>query len=283
MINQPSATNVERPTLAFYATLQRAYDHFNATLFDGKLSDCLMTLRSANRVYGYHHAKRFVSPSGDKIDELGLHPGFFTLRPAEAVLSTLVHEMVHHWQEHLGSPSPSNPHNQQWAEKMESLGLQPSHTGLPGGRRTGRTVSHFILPDGKFFVSCKALLETGFSFPWLDRHAPTTPENVAAVQKALEAAGISTELTQPPVLTLPEEKDGSSPVFRPNPTRVSNRVKLVCPDCGAKAWVNRETAIDCGRCRVSMSPPEEKSDSHNDYAGENATVDAINSYRSEQN
>lgn len=72
------------PTTEFYAALQHAYDHFNAELFGGKLPHCLITLRSASRVYGYHHAGRFISIKGEQIDELGLHPGFFTLRPVGA-------------------------------------------------------------------------------------------------------------------------------------------------------------------------------------------------------
>lgn len=85
---------VSSPTVDFYSQLQRAFDHFNAQLFDGKLPPCLITLRSSHRHYGYHHADRFVNKQGQTLDELGLHPGFFTLRPVEEVLSTLVHEMV---------------------------------------------------------------------------------------------------------------------------------------------------------------------------------------------
>ena len=99
------------PTLTLYSALQAAFDHFNERLFGGALPHCLLTLRSASRVYGYHHAGRFISPDGKLMDELGMHPGFFTLQPIEAVMSTLVHEMVHHWQHHGGTPSPSNPHN----------------------------------------------------------------------------------------------------------------------------------------------------------------------------
>ena len=78
-------------------------------------------------------------------------------------MSTLVHEMTHHWQNHAGTPSPSNPHNKEWADKMVSMGLQPSHTGLPGGRKTGRSMSDYILPDGPFLSACRELLSGGFT------------------------------------------------------------------------------------------------------------------------
>lgn len=240
------------PTVSFYTTLQLAFDHFNAELFGGSLPHCLITLRSASRVYGYHHAERFISPQGVQIDELGLHPGFFTLRPIESVLSTLVHEMVHHWQQHHGTPSTSNAHNQEWAMKMESVGLMPSHTGLPGGKKTGRSISHYILPDGKFLTSCRKLVETGYFIPWLDRHAPEDPESEALLEQTLLSAGVKYESTPPPLASLPKEIKGKPTVYRPPPKRAPTRQKLTCVGCGSKAWVVPGTAIICGKCNIDM-------------------------------
>lgn len=240
------------PTTGFYADLQSAFDHFNAELFEGKLPQCLLTLRSASRAYGYYHAGRFVSPTGEQIDEIGLHPGFFTLRPIESVLSTLVHEMIHHWQEHFGTPTQTNAHNQEWSKKMESLGLMPSGTGLPGGKKTGRSVSHHIIPDGVFLTSCRKLVESGFVIPWLDRHLPAEPESQTVVVQALKDAGVEYESSAPPVARLPEAIDGKSVVYRPAPKKASTREKLTCPQCANKAWVSPETKIICGVCNVEM-------------------------------
>lgn len=241
------------PTLSFYGILQKAFDHFNVELFEGKLPHCLITLRSASRVYGYHHAERFISPIGEKIDELGLHPGFFTLRPIESVLSTLVHEMVHHWQHHSGTPSPSNPHNQEWARKMESLGLMPSDTGLPGGKRTGRSTSHYILPEGAFLMSCRKLVQDGFVIPWLDRHLPAEPGSQVEFQIQLKAAGVDYEMSKPPVLSLPSEVKGEPTTYKPAPKQEPKREKLICPQCKAKAWVAMGTKIICGNCKLDMT------------------------------
>lgn len=238
----------ESPTLALYGALQRAYDHFNAELFDGALSPCLISLRSSSRVYGYHHANRFVAPDGTQVDELGLHPGFFTLRPIEEVLSTLVHEMVHHWQRHHGTPTPSNPHNREWASRMESLGLPPSNTGLPGGKEVGRAMSHYIRPDGAFLASCRRLLETGFQLPWLDRHAPAPVEVAEQRQAALQAAGIALPLTPPPAAALPPMHDGSAPLVPPPPKREKDRVRFMCARCDTKAWARPDTELLCGIC-----------------------------------
>jgi hypothetical protein len=240
------------PTTSFYSALQGAFDHFNAEMFEGNLPPCLITLRSASRVYGYHHAGRFISLKGEQIDELGLHPGFFTLRPIESVLSTLVHEMVHHWQQHFATPSPSNAHNQEWAKKMELLGLMPSDTGLPGGKRTGRSLSHYIIPDGIFLTSCRRLVGDGFVIPWLDRHLPAAPESQVAEIQKLKDAGIEYEVSPPPVTKLPEEIQGKAAVYRPAPKKAPTREKLTCPQCGSKAWVAPGTKIICGVCSVEM-------------------------------
>ena len=240
------------PTLSLYTALQDAFDHFNTRLFGGQLPPCLITLRSASRVYGYHHADRFISLDGRLVDELGMHPGFFTLQPIEVVMATLVHEMVHHWQNHAGTPSPSNPHNREWAEKMISLGLQPSHTGLPGGRKTGRSMSDYILPDGRFLRACGELLATGFTLPWLDRHAPVKPEAQAAHQRALEAAGVKIEVTPAPMVALPTEVAGKPAVWEPPPKKPPTRFKFNCPTCETKAWAAADASILCGACRTRL-------------------------------
>lgn len=242
----------DTPTLALYGALQRAFDHFNAELFDGRLPHCLISLRSSSRVYGYHHHRRFIAPDGREIDELGLHPGFFTLRPVEEVLSTLVHEMVHHWQRAFGSPSDSNPHNREWTGKMEALGLPPSSTGLPGGRRTGRSMSHYIRPDGAYLASCRRLLGTGFALPWLDRHAPQALDQSEHRRAALAAAGVDLALSDPPSALLPPAPDGGTPVVPPPPKREPSRVKFACTRCDAKAWARPGTALVCGDCGIPL-------------------------------
>lgn len=240
------------PTISFYTELQKAYDQFNGALFETKLPPCLITLRSSSHAYGYHHSKRFVSIKGDFLDELGLHPGFFTLRPVEEVLSTLVHEMVHHWQEHFGSPTRSNAHNKEWSHKMKDVGLIPSNTGLPGGRTTGRTMSHYIDPTGRFIKSCREVIESGFKIEWLDRHAPR-PETYADERKEkLREAGVAVVVSEPPTKNLPRQANGVSLVVPPPPKKEITRVRYLCQICSLKAWAAPETRIVCGNCHEML-------------------------------
>lgn len=118
-----------RPTDATYDELQKAFDHFNGALFSGRLPACLITLQREKRTMGYFSAQRFVHLGDAAItDEIAMNPVHFGIVPIAEVMQTLVHEMVHLWQFHFGSPGRVRYHNEEWAAKMESIGLMPSDT-----------------------------------------------------------------------------------------------------------------------------------------------------------
>lgn len=149
------------PTAETYTTLQQAYDHFNKHIFDGTLPQCLITLSAEMRkAYGYyrHHPFKGTKKKDQIIDEIALNPFTFTGRTDEEIFSTLVHEMVHLWQHHFGESKTKTPHDKEWAAKMEEIGLHPSSTGAPGGKRTGRRVSHYIVDDGAFDLAAQKFL-----------------------------------------------------------------------------------------------------------------------------
>lgn len=250
--HSPTQETNGSPTVGFYAQLQLAFDHFNEHLFESKLPPCLITLRSSSRHYGYHHKDRFINLRGTMIDELGLHPGFFTLRPVEEVLSTLVHEMVHHWQDTYGQPSRSNPHNRQWADKMREIGLEPSASGLPGGKDTGQSMSHFIKPGGAFINACHSLLVQGFELPWFDRHLPRETLTAQERQVALKEAGVAVAVSTPLIEQLPKAVEGQQTVVRPPPRQEVDRVKYTCAGCGVKAWAKSGIRISCGDCKTNL-------------------------------
>jgi predicted SprT family Zn-dependent metalloprotease len=141
-----------------YSGLQEAYDHFNAELFDGRLVDVFITYQRHAHSKGYFAADRF---SGRQIafakHELALNPDAFVDRSDEQIAPTLVHEMAHCWQKQHGTPGSRGYHNREWAAKMKSLGLQPSNTGVPGGKETGQSMSHYIIPDGPFAMTFRKL------------------------------------------------------------------------------------------------------------------------------
>ncbi len=42
----------------------------------------------------------------------------------------------------------------------------PSTTGKPGGKKTGRHVTHYVIEEGPFAEACAKFLEQGHDFSW---------------------------------------------------------------------------------------------------------------------
>jgi len=157
------ATITEREYRAF----QVAYDFFNAELFGGTLPHVLVTLQRHAKAKGYFAADRFQGRTdGAKAHELAMNPDVFTGRSDELILSTLTHEMVHVWQQTHGKAPRTAYHDRQWAAKMKEVGLQPSTTGEPGGKETGQSVTHYIIPDGPYARAYAKLASTGCRLNW---------------------------------------------------------------------------------------------------------------------
>jgi hypothetical protein len=202
----------DTPTRATYGAFQRAYDFFNGALYDGRLPQCLITLQRGRRHYGYFSGNRWGTEAGAVTDEIALNPSYFREHGPEDVLSTLVHEMAHLWQHHFGTPGRGGYHNAEWAAEMLRVGLCPSNTGRPGGRMTGRGMSHYVLPRGSFEAACRELLTQGFAIEWTD--------------------------------LVPARDPGSG--------RAGVREKYVCPRCRLAAWAKPGAHLRCGACDEAM-------------------------------
>lgn len=164
----------DSPTQETYQLLQRAMDTLNEALFDGKLPPTLITLQRKPRTIGYYSPARFGNLRGSLVDEIALNPSYFPHLSPLFLLSVISHEQAHQWQAHFGHPVRSRYHDTEWAAKMEEIGLMPSSTGKPGGRRIGQKVSHYVLPEGKFIEAATRIIESpGFAVPWLDRYPAT--------------------------------------------------------------------------------------------------------------
>ncbi len=230
------------PTIETYDGLREAYDFFNARLFGDALPSCLITLQRHKRTYGYFSPKRFVRRSGEVTDEIAMNPAFFATRSIPEVLSTLVHEMVHLWQEKFGTPGRGRYHNKEWASAMETIGLIPSRTGNPGGKKTGDRVTHYIQPGGPFEVACQVLVTKRFVIEWLDTLAEKAPSggDQSDDETGLASLGIQTG---------GKSKTGN----RSNRTKYTHR----CTDGNSvNVWGKAELLLYCGRCGEHYQPVE---------------------------
>lgn len=222
-VNRRKHVGAGTPTGDTYAGFQLAYDHFNKALFGGELPPCMITLRTFGKARGYFSANRFANLGEmTTAHEIALDPRQFMDRSTVEILSTLVHEMCHLWQQEHGSPSRNGYHNAEWGSKMDDVGLTPSDTAQPGGKRTGQNVSHYIEAGGRFETSAQKLIGTGkFQTTWVDVEgfllAPPKPGSPAAK------------------LVTPKAKAGKS----------GKRAKYVCPECGRAAWGKDGLWIAC--------------------------------------
>jgi hypothetical protein len=156
-----------------YGGLQKAFDHFNVVLFERALPDVFITYQRKANSAGYFSADRFSGRVGKwGKHELALNPDGFINQTDEQVTQTLVHEMVHVWQHAFGKPSGRGYHNKEWAAKMKAIGLQPSSTGMVGGKETGQRMSDCIIPDGAFEQAFARLAATGWKLNLQSAHRP---------------------------------------------------------------------------------------------------------------
>jgi hypothetical protein len=199
-----------------YVSFQRAYDHFNTTLFDDELPQVLITLQRKGRSYGYLAPERFMGrQEAQAVHELALNPDRFIGRSDADILSTLVHEMCHVWQTTYDDPPRRGYHNREWAAKMREIGLHPSATGLPGGKQTGHSMSHYILTDGAFSVSYDQLAATGFLLHW--------------------------------------ESPAHDPL---RGAKRASKTLYLCPACDLHAWAKSGVALTCTVCALPLVEQE---------------------------
>jgi predicted SprT family Zn-dependent metalloprotease len=202
--NDPAAiTPVE------YGGLQAAFSFLNAKLFDGTLPDLFIVYSRRARSGGHYCPKRYSGRGSDlQHDELSLNPDGFLGQTDEFIVSTLGHEMHHHWQEYFGKMRRANYayHDKEWAAKMKSNGLMPSNNGMVGGKETGQRMSHYVIPGGPFAQAFAKLAATGWKLN---------------LQSAPHAGATKT----PP-----------------------SKVKFTCPSCGSNMWGKPDSKDICGEC-----------------------------------
>jgi hypothetical protein len=157
-----------------YNGLQDAFDHFNRELFNGSLPDVFITYQRKAHSHGYFSADRFSGRNDGELrhHELALNPDAFIGQVDKQICQTLVHEQHHLWQHAHGKPAPRGYHNKEWAAKMKSNGLQPSSTGMVGGKETGQHMLDYVIPGGRFEQSYERLAAAGWKLNLESAHRP---------------------------------------------------------------------------------------------------------------
>jgi predicted SprT family Zn-dependent metalloprotease len=174
IIQHHNKQTLSRITPVEYTGLQEAFDHFDRELFDKSLPDVFITYQRKAHSQGYFSANRFSGRGGGELrrHELALNPDAFIGETNKQICQTLVHEMHHVWQHTNGKPAARGYHNKEWAAKMKANGLQPSSTGMVGGKETGQHMLDYVIPGGPFEQSYERLAATGWKLNLESAHRP---------------------------------------------------------------------------------------------------------------
>lgn len=185
---KPAQRSPASPTDSQYLAFRRLFTHFNDALFGGTLPHCLLTFSQKANTHGYYRPEGWqAGSSGRMVPEIALCPESLR-RPRTEVLSTLVHEMAHLWQSTHGKPGRGRYHNEEWAAKMEAIGLMPSASGMEGGKRTGDKMTHYTIKGGRFEVAAARVPHSSF-LPFLalaPSKAPAKPKTQSKVKYSCE-------------------------------------------------------------------------------------------------
>ena len=210
-IPQNSSPPSPMPTSQTYISLQMAFAFLNARFFNCSLPHVLITLQKKNGAGGFFAGSSYSTRDGSEIiDVIALNPTYFAEQNDAELLAIIGHEMCHLWQHRFGTPPTRGGHDEQFAKKMISIGLIPSQSGAPNGRKTGRKMSHYIEPGGLFDVACRELLATTTVVTYVER-----------IDAARQTLGL--------------KKRASKSTF-------------VCPGCKWQIWGKPDTRVRCDGC-----------------------------------
>lgn len=156
--------------LALHAEVSRAFAFFNARHWAGQLPTPVFAFFPQppnGRRLGHYRPRAWRASDGELRDELILYADLALERGMLEVLLTLLHEAVHVWQQHFGSPS-SNHHNAEWH-------LEAARVGLRTSGATGRTQ-----PGEGFLLAVDAFAPLVEQIPFRVRDATSrTPGKLA--------------------------------------------------------------------------------------------------------
>ena len=149
-----------------YQTIAEIYNYYNKMLFNAKLKDCMITISPKKDGDGHFRHSAWKDKATEKdadIHEISLSPEIFDRADIEWH-QVLVYLMLFVWQYDYGKPPRKGYHNTEWALKAEKIGLMPSVTGKPGGKKTGQKMPYYPIPGGLFMKAYKCLKEKNIKY-----------------------------------------------------------------------------------------------------------------------
>lgn len=140
---------VPDPTRLLTEQFIRVANFLSESLFGNRIRPYIITPQRVPGLAGFFAPQRFQTRDGSTVfDQIGINIEILHLLTFTELCALIAHELNHGLQFHYGHYSPNGYHNLQFAEWAARIGLYVSHTGAPGGRRTGVRMGHFLDPNG---------------------------------------------------------------------------------------------------------------------------------------
>jgi predicted SprT family Zn-dependent metalloprotease len=232
------------PSRDLYDAIEKMFNHFNSSLFDNSLPSVVITMQKQKNVMGYFSPFSWVSSQDQKkYHEIAINPEYIATFPLVEVLQTLTHELCHAYQTCFGKPSRTGYHNKEWSEKMLSIGLIPSTTGKPGGKKVGQKMSDYPEPNGRFIKACEELvLQNNAKFP------------IVAISGVVnsgdsESLDMSNEVVQS-ILEMPVCEALGIEITITEKKKVKQKTKYSCGKCKVNVWGKNNLNIICADCKT---------------------------------
>lgn len=195
--------------------LEKLFRMLNADFFDGQLPEPIITIQSTPKAYGHYSVAPVWAVKDSTRHEINIGAGTLD-RPIEEIAATLLHEMVHMYDDtvlHVQDCSGSSKtyHNKQFKKTAEEHGLIVEHT------RYGW--SHTEPGD--------ALIE------WILAH---------------DISEIKMNRSEPGGIRITGGPTAASGGTATRTTGKSHSRRYVCPRCGTIARTTKTALLVCGEC-----------------------------------
>jgi hypothetical protein len=126
-LNPKLPFNDEGGLHVLHAECVRAVKWWNVRYWNGDLPEPIVTFQPngpRSMRLGHYQAKTWKGAAGEVRDELVLYSDLCLSRGIEQVCQTIVHELVHVWEQHSGKPPHSNHHGRRWHAEAKRVGLE---------------------------------------------------------------------------------------------------------------------------------------------------------------
>lgn len=201
--------------------LENIFKYYNKELFKDQLPEVVLNLAQTGKTSGFFTSKKWKDNHNREVHEISLNPDFMSEKYGVEFHQTLVHEMVHLWQEINGKAGRLGYHNKQWSKKMTEIGLQPTDNGTANGKPTGETMTDLVIDGGNFEKAYQKLQEQRFA-------------QIEVCKTISGGKSITFE-----------------PVKKPNYKYAGKRSKYSC-NCPANLWGKSGLKITCNACKAEF-------------------------------